>query len=203
MPSLFPSKGWQHWETNESWQPLQEKYKIKILGTASHETRPEHTSFWGDWKQSHWKTVPEVQLDRVPHFGRSVLITRISLEPTDTDAFRNRSGNIPERKCGKPGNEWGRLPEWSSSSSRHLPQRDYTKLWPRSCTGQTVMASVHKYQFCFWQNFLNFIKDFALIAFSNNEWRLILTVSEGKYHLFGMCSKGFLSTSELLRKDAC
>ena len=29
----------------------------------------------------------------------------ISLEPTDTDAFRNRSENIPEHKCGKPGNE--------------------------------------------------------------------------------------------------
>ena len=28
-----------------------------------------------------------------------------SLEPTDTDAFRNRSGNIPEHKRGKPGNE--------------------------------------------------------------------------------------------------
>ena len=32
----------------------------------------------------------------------------------------------------KPGNEWGRLPEWSSSWSRPLPQPDYTKLWPRS-----------------------------------------------------------------------
>ena len=29
----------------------------------------------------------------------------LSLEPTDNDAFRNRSGNIPEHKRGKPGNE--------------------------------------------------------------------------------------------------
>ena len=31
--------------------------------------------------------------------------SRISLEPTDNDAFRNRSGNIPEHKHGKPENE--------------------------------------------------------------------------------------------------
>ena len=25
LSSIFPVKGWQHWETNESWQLLQEK----------------------------------------------------------------------------------------------------------------------------------------------------------------------------------
>ena len=33
------------------------------------------------------------------------------LEPTDTDALRNRSVNIPKLKGGKPGNGRGRLPE--------------------------------------------------------------------------------------------
>ena len=36
----FPFKRWQHWETNKSWQPFQEKNKRNILGTASHETLP-------------------------------------------------------------------------------------------------------------------------------------------------------------------
>ena len=35
----------------------------------------------------------------------SRILGRIYLEPTDTYAFRNRSGNIPEHKRGKPGNE--------------------------------------------------------------------------------------------------
>ena len=39
--------------------------------------------------------------------------------------------NIPEHKRGKIGNEWRRLPEWSSSWSRHFAQPDYTKFWPR------------------------------------------------------------------------
>ena len=56
-------------------------------------------------------SVPGVQQDRVPHFGCSVQITRVSSEPTDTDALRNRSENIPEHEHGKPGNESGRLPE--------------------------------------------------------------------------------------------
>ena len=66
----------------------------------------------------------------------SVQIRRISLEPTDKDAFRNRSGIIPEHKRGKPGNERGGHPEWSLSWNRHLPQPDCTKLWPRSYTWQ-------------------------------------------------------------------
>ena len=53
-----------------------------------------------------------------------------------TYAFRNRSGNIPEHKRGKPGNEWGRLPDWSSSWSRHLPRTDYTKLRPKRLSWQ-------------------------------------------------------------------
>ena len=56
----------------------------------------------------------------------------MSLERRDTNALQNRSGNIPEHKHGKPGNEWGRFPEWSSSWSRHLPQPDCTKIWPRN-----------------------------------------------------------------------
>ena len=41
------------------------------------------------------------------------------------------SGDIPERVKHKPGNERGRLPEWSSSWSGPLPRSDDTKLWPR------------------------------------------------------------------------
>ena len=75
----------------------------------------------------------------------SKLHERVSSEPTDTDALRSRSGNIPEHKRGKPGNEWGRLPEWSSSWSRHLPQLDYTKLWPRSWPWQKHYQSLVKW----------------------------------------------------------
>ena len=119
------------------------KHKRNILGTASHETLPFlkltrniSYKFLRRLKAESQKTVPGVQQDRVPHFGCSVWSRRISLEPTDTDALRNRSGNIPEHKRGKPENEWGRLPDWASSWSRHLPQPDYTKLWPRRWTWQ-------------------------------------------------------------------
>ena len=46
------------------------------------------------------------------------------------------SRTVPEHKRGKPGNEWGRLPEWSSSWSRHLPRPDYTKLRPKRLSWQ-------------------------------------------------------------------
>ena len=57
---------------------------------------------------------------------------------TVSGTFRNRSGNIPEHKRRKPGNEWGRLPEWSSSWSRHLPRPDYTKFWPNWLSWQKL-----------------------------------------------------------------
>ena len=45
--------------------------------------------------------------------------------------LQGHSGALPERIKYKPGNEWGRLPEWSSSWSGLLPRSDGTKLWPR------------------------------------------------------------------------
>ena len=44
--------------------------------------------------------------------------------------LQGHSGGLSEPIEYKPGNEWGRLPEWSSSWSRPLPQPDYAKLWP-------------------------------------------------------------------------
>ena len=46
--------------------------------------------------------------------------------------IQGRSGDVPERIWRKPGNELGRLPEWSSSWSRHLSEPDDTQLWPRN-----------------------------------------------------------------------
>ena len=48
--------------------------------------------------------------------------------------LRHRSGGGPVRIRHKPGNKRGRLPEWSSSWSRYLPEPDDTKLWPRRWT---------------------------------------------------------------------
>ena len=45
--------------------------------------------------------------------------------------LQGHSGGLSEPIEYKPGNEWGRLPEWSSSWSGPLPQPDYAKLWPR------------------------------------------------------------------------
>ena len=45
--------------------------------------------------------------------------------------LQGHSGGLSEPVKYKPGNEWGRLPEWSSSWSRPLPRSDDAKLWPR------------------------------------------------------------------------
>ena len=45
--------------------------------------------------------------------------------------LQGHSGALLEHIEYKPGNEWGRLPEWSSSWSGPLPQPVDTKLWPR------------------------------------------------------------------------
>ena len=61
------------WETNESWQPLQEKHKRNILGTASHETRPF------------------IELTRIISVT-AVFLARVSNRPVAEDAcFRMRS----------------------------------------------------------------------------------------------------------------
>ena len=49
-------------------------------------------------------------------------------EPPISGPIQNSSGDVPEHIRHKPGNEWGRRPDWSSSWSRHLPQPDDTKL---------------------------------------------------------------------------
>ena len=57
---------------------------------------------------------------------------------TAPEPLRNRSGDVPERIWHKPGNEWGRLPEWSSSWSEHLQKPDDTKVWHGRLPCQTV-----------------------------------------------------------------
>ena len=44
--------------------------------------------------------------------------------------IQGHSRTAPEHTTYKPGNEWGRLPEWSSSWSGYLSESD-NKLWPR------------------------------------------------------------------------
>ena len=56
---------------------------------------------------------------------------RLSHEPANSGQIRNHSGDVPERIQYKPGNEWGRLLEWSSSWSRRLRQPDDVKVWPK------------------------------------------------------------------------
>ena len=73
------------------------------------------TSFERDWWQSHQKTVPRIQQERVPHIGGSVQIGRISLKPAVTDILWNRSKNTLERLRGKLGTELGSFRNWFPS----------------------------------------------------------------------------------------
>ena len=56
---------------------------------------------------------------------------RLFHEPANSGQIRNHSGDVPERVQSKPGNEWGRLPEWSPSWSRRLWQPDDANFWPK------------------------------------------------------------------------
>ena len=58
--------------------------------------------------------------------------------------LQGQSGALPERIKYKPGNEWRRLPEWSSSWNGPLPQSGDTKLWPRRWPRQLVLNAVDK-----------------------------------------------------------
>ena len=51
-------------------------------------------------------------------------------------SLRIRYGDVQEQTWQKPGNEWRRLPEWSSSWSERLSEKDYTRLWLRWCSWQ-------------------------------------------------------------------
>ena len=97
------------------------------LAAVTRETQEEHPRNG----QSRNTSVPRINMEYITHvseeiegkvtkklsqeFSRTESRTlgalskldefRVSSEPTDTDALRNRSRNIPEHKCGKPGNE--------------------------------------------------------------------------------------------------
>ena len=76
-----------------------------------------------------------------PHSRRVSTSWWLSHEPANSGPLWNRSGDVSERIWHKPGNEWGRLPEWSPSWSRHLPQPDDAKLWPRRWPRQTLIIA--------------------------------------------------------------
>ena len=67
-------------------------------------------------------------------------------EPATTGTLRNHSGALPERIKYKPGNQWGRLPEWSSSWSGLLPRTDDTKRWPRKGPRQYNTSTPRSFQ---------------------------------------------------------
>ena len=111
-----------------------------ILGATWHKTQAlldqiagglHNSSFRGNWGKGHKKVVKGVQQNRKPHPRCTSAARRFSYEPTTTRWLRNHSGAHPERIRYKPGNEWGRLPEWSSSWSKSLPRSEGTKLWHR------------------------------------------------------------------------
>ena len=90
-----------------------------------------NSSFWGIWGNNFKKVVSRVQQDRKLHIRRVITSWRLSHGPANSGPLRNRSGDVPQRIWHKPGNKWGRVPEWSSSWSRHLPQSNDVKLGPR------------------------------------------------------------------------
>ena len=95
------------------------------------------------------KTVPRIQQDKVSHFECSVKVRRISLEPTDMDALRSRSGNISEHGCRKPGTNWGSFPEWSPSWSGALSLSVPHFNWFRTRRGLSqLLAGIH---FGYWR----------------------------------------------------
>ena len=59
--------------------------------------------------------------DKVPHLGCTVQVRRFSLEPTNADILRNRSGNIPERRRRKSRTKRGSFSELSPSSFSIAP----------------------------------------------------------------------------------
>ena len=123
--TLISPQEWQLFETSGKWQLCQRKHK-NILGTTSHRTHPflelmnnTQRRFLWRLKAGSSKKVPTIQQDRVPQFRSSVKSRQYSLEPLDTDTFRNRSGNIPKHRLENQEPSWGcyqnyPLVNWSS-----------------------------------------------------------------------------------------
>ena len=82
-------------------------------------------SFWRDRREGNWKTLKRIQQDRVSYLGCLVKAWRVSSDPTSSDLFRSRSGNIQEQPFRKPGNHWG------SFLRRSLPRSEilFSSFW--------------------------------------------------------------------------
>ena len=57
----------------------------------------------------------------------------VSSEPTNPGPIRNHSRDIQEGTLRKPGTNWGRLPEWSSSWNECFSQLNNTRFRPERC----------------------------------------------------------------------
>ena len=59
--------------------------------------------------------------------------------------IQEHSGTVaetyPERIWHKPGNEWGRLPEWSSTWSKHIQEPDNAKFWLGTWRRQSLFGN--------------------------------------------------------------
>ena len=114
-----------HWQSLFPWKMaiLRNKRKLATLNKKNcdyhlRSKRGLHNlSFWGNWGKSHKEVVSNVWYDKKRHIRRFITSWRLSHERANSRPLQNRSGDVPERICHKPGNERGRLPEWSSSST--------------------------------------------------------------------------------------
>ena len=99
LRSVFPSKRWQLWETNESWQPFQEKHKRNILGTAGHETPPflELTRIILHKFLRRLKAVTKKQSQEFSRTESRILGALSSLDEfLSKPQIRTHSGTVPE-----------------------------------------------------------------------------------------------------------
>ena len=90
-----------------------------------------HSSLWGNWGLSDKETVSRLQLDGKLHFRCTLPTWWVSSELANSGPIRIHSGDILERTWHTPGNEWGQLPEWSSSWSEGLSEPNHANFWPR------------------------------------------------------------------------
>ena len=157
--TLISPQEWQLFETSGKWQLCQRKHK-NILGTTSHRTHPflelmnnTQRRFLWRLKAGSSKKVPTIQQDRVPQFRSSVKSRQYSLEPLDTDTFRNRSGNISKHRLENQEPSGGCYQNYPLVNWSSLPVAAVTYLTQRREKHLNVGA--HKF------DFLSFYSKFA------------------------------------------
>ena len=117
---IFASKRWQHWETSESWQPLQEKHKMNFLRTASQQTRPLLEKRKTSCKFLRALKAEPLKKNPRSSAGQSAAFWLLCLNQTELpliqryeqtpEPYRERSG----LKTWKIRNQVGSFPGWSS-----------------------------------------------------------------------------------------